>query len=86
MDYKTSIFCHDGCHVFYSGMVQNVGSLLISLGLVHVDIGGTIDDAVYPVVLNKLVYVSISGNIQLVDISIKVVVARLFATTTYMAS
>jgi hypothetical protein len=47
MNQYTAIVSHDGCHVFYGGMVQNVGSLLISLGFVHVDIGGTVDDAVY---------------------------------------
>lgn len=86
MDQYTSFISHDGCHVFYGGMVQNVGSLLISLCLVHVDIGGTVDDAVYLMGVGKLLYVSISGYIQLIDISIKVVVTRLFATTSYMAS
>ena len=86
MNQYTAIVSHDGRHVFYGGMVQNVGSRLISLGLVHVDKGGTVDDAVYPMGVDKLLYVSISGYIQLVDISIKVVVTRLFATTSYMAS
>ena len=86
MNQYTSIVSHDGRHVFYGGMVQNVGSRLISLGLVHVDIGSTVDDTVYLMGVDKLLYVSISGYIQLVDISIKVVVTRLFATTSYMAS
>ena len=86
MNQYTSIVSHDGRHVFYGGMVQNVGSRLISFGLVHVDIGGTVDDAVYLMGVGKLLYVSILGYIQLVDISIKVVVTRLFATTSYMAS